>query len=149
MTNLDRATELAARLSEHAVHVESHTRAHHGPEFRSETFEEAAADVRAARDAILSLIAELREAWAERCYICRPGVPGVNEEGCSDCDERAGLHQAVAVLESELRRYREALEKARDELGVPGPGYPAPVVNAANIIAVALSSDPPAEKTQA
>ena len=30
-------------------------------------------------------------------------------------------------------RYREALDKIIHELGVPGPGYPQPVVNAYNI----------------
>lgn len=39
---------------------------------------------------------------------------------------------------AEIERLREALEKIRDELGVPQPGYPQPVANAADIARAAL-----------
>ena len=38
----------------------------------------------------------------ERCYICRPGIAGVSEEGCADCDREAGLHQRIDELESAI-----------------------------------------------
>jgi len=41
-------------------------------------------------------------------------------------------------LEARCQRCREALERIRDELGVPQPGYPAPVANAAEIAREAL-----------
>lgn len=44
----------------------------------------------------------------------------------------------VTRLEAERDRYKQALVAARNELGVPGPDYPAPVANAAGIIAGAL-----------
>jgi hypothetical protein len=53
---------------------------------------------------------ELEALRAERCYICRPGVAGVNEEGCSDCDEKAGLHAEIGYLRGALTRLKEELE---------------------------------------
>jgi len=41
-------------------------------------------------------------------------------------------------LESERDAYRKAIEDALNELGVPGPGYPAPVANAVGILRNAL-----------
>lgn len=44
--------------------------------------------------------------------------------------------------EWERRRYRDALYRILDELGVPGSGYPAPVVNAVAIAKEALAVTP-------
>lgn len=41
----------------------------------------------------------------------------------------------------EAQRFREAMLAALDELGVPGPGYPAPVANAVGILRHALGFD--------
>lgn len=46
--------------------------------------------------------------------------------------------KSLGFVRGERDRYRAALEQARDELGVPQPGCPAPVANAANIIKAAL-----------
>jgi hypothetical protein len=42
-------------------------------------------------------------------------------------------------LRAENTRYKAALEEIRNELGVPQPGYPAPVANAAHIARAALA----------
>jgi len=42
---------------------------------------------------------------------------------------------------AEVERLRAALEYIRDELGVPDPGYPMPIANAANRARAALSPD--------
>ena len=69
----------------------------------------------------------------------------------------AELEAEVKLLESEgnrlwkdfnsawekANRRRKALEAAGRELGVPQPGYPAPVANAAKIIAAALAEPEP------
>ena len=49
--------------------------------------------------------------------------------------------EAVFAMEAENARLREALEKARDELGVPTDDYPAPVASAVEIIKAALEGD--------
>lgn len=41
----------------------------------------------------------------------------------------------------EVARLRQAIRAALDELGVPGPGYPAPVANAVEILTRAVRSD--------
>ena len=46
--------------------------------------------------------AEVIRLHAERCYICRPDMPGVSQEGCADCDEKAGLHAQITVLRAAL-----------------------------------------------
>lgn len=46
----------------------------------------------------------------------------------------------VEELAEQLAVAVKALEEIRDELGVPGPGYPAPVANAAKAAAVALAT---------
>jgi hypothetical protein len=62
-----------------------------------------------------------------------------------------GIDKIVAEKDAEIAelrvgnaRMREALDQAGKELGVPQPGYPAPVANAAKIIADALSTPAPA-----
>ena len=49
-----------------------------------------------------------------------PGEPS-RSEGAGEC--------AIRII----RQYREALQAIRNELGVPGPGYIAPVANASEI----------------
>jgi len=44
--------------------------------------------------------------------------------------------------QAEVERLRAALEYIRDELGVPGPGYPMPIANAANRARAALAPEP-------
>lgn len=70
--------------------------------------------------------------------------------------DNARLQARVAELEEHVCRYekrnielvgqtdrlREALEAAANELGVPQPGYPAPVANAAEILRAALDVKP-------
>lgn len=54
---------------------------------------------------------------------------------------RAERDAAILELEKavgKVGRAREALTKAGNELGVPQPGYPAPVANAAEIISACL-----------
>ena len=54
----------------------------------------------------------------------------------------AGSHlDYVNKYYAEVQRLREALERIRDELGVPSPEYPAPVANAADIAAAALDRE--------
>lgn len=43
-----------------------------------------------------------------------------------------------------VEELRSAMRRAANELGVPQPGYPAPVANAANILRAALGDIPPA-----
>jgi hypothetical protein len=52
---------------------------------------------------------------------------------------RVGADHHVEEAEAECKGYREALKRAKAELGVPGPDYPAPVANAVKIIDQALS----------
>jgi hypothetical protein len=47
-------------------------------------------------------------------------------------------HRYIDELLDEVKRLQTALEAIRHELGVPQPGYPAPVANAANIATEAL-----------
>ena len=54
-----------------------------------------------------------------------PGEPS-HSEGVGDCAVRM------------LKFYRDALSKVKQELGVPGPGYMAPVANAYDIADAAL-----------
>jgi hypothetical protein len=51
----------------------------------------------------------------------------------------SGARRALGLAE-QLAVAVKALEEIRDELGVPGPGYPAPVANAAKAAAVALAT---------
>lgn len=53
--------------------------------------------------------------------------------------EGSGM-SGVEELAEQLAVAVKALEEIRDELGVPGPGYPAPVANAAKAAAVALAT---------
>ena len=55
--------------------------------------------------------------------------------------ENARLRDGWRAASDEARGLREALEKARDELGVPTPEYPAPVANAVEIIVAALAQE--------
>jgi len=48
------------------------------------------------------------------------------------------LWARAVELSREVSRLRKALEEIRDELGVPQPGYAAPVANAAHIARAAL-----------
>ena len=57
-----------------------------------------------------------------------PGEPS-QDEGAGDTAVRL------------LKRYRAALTKIKQELGVPDENYPAPVANAYNIALVALVPD--------
>ena len=45
----------------------------------------------------------------------------------------------IPELEAQLAQVREAIRTAMNELGVPGPDYPAPITNAVEILAKALS----------
>jgi hypothetical protein len=56
-----------------------------------------------------------------------------------DMDFIAEARTAIPGLIAEVRRLREALSKASDELGVTQPGYPSPVANANKFIKDALS----------
>lgn len=80
---------------------------------------------------------------ADRCPYCGDIVTV-----CRNCVVRpcgkgavwaAGYSAGISTLRAQLDEALIALRAARDELGVPQPGYPAPVANAANIIASALS----------
>lgn len=82
----------------------------------------------------------------DRIYPCqRCGKPRTMADGgttftvCDSCWETGSQPGAVGTLRAQLDEALIALRAARDELGVPQPGYPAPVANAANIIASALS----------
>ncbi len=57
-----------------------------------------------------------------------PGAPSGSDGGAGDCAVRL------------LTEYRDALHRIMLELGVPGPDYPMPVVNAYTIAADALSA---------
>jgi hypothetical protein len=66
-------------------------------------------------------------------------------KGAADTIQKALVTQAeegFASLQAANARMREALRRAGNELGIPQPGYPAPVANAAEIIASALSTKP-------
>ena len=52
-----------------------------------------------------------------------------------------GSARPAATVAATLKRYRDGLEQARDELGVPDESYPAPVANAVEIINAALSEE--------
>lgn len=47
------------------------------------------------------------------------------------CDRHSEAH--VAALEAQVARCQEAAERITKELGIPQPGYPAPVSNAYQI----------------
>ena len=53
-----------------------------------------------------------------------------NAEVYFDRDARVALPELL----DEVERLRKSIRAACDELGVPGPGHPAPVVNAFNIL---------------
>ncbi len=44
------------------------------------------------------------------------------------------MRKRAEAAESALTEALDAMRRALDELGVPGPGYPAPVENAVNIL---------------
>ena len=46
-----------------------------------------------------------------------------------------------AALRARVEKLREALQSVRNELGVPQPGYIAPVANASDIALAALAAD--------
>jgi septation ring formation regulator EzrA len=48
------------------------------------------------------------------------------------------LREGERAADKEIERLREALAEIRNELGVPQPGYPQPVANAADIAHAAL-----------
>lgn len=79
--------------------------------------------------------AEARCAELERHLASHPDRCAA-EAKCLPC-------RTAEEAESRAARYKEALREIRDELGVPQPGYPSPVVNAANIARAALAGGKP------
>jgi hypothetical protein len=55
---------------------------------------------------------EIERLKGERCYICRPDDPLASEEGCSDCDAKSDLHQAIDSFQAERGVLAEALKDA-------------------------------------
>jgi hypothetical protein len=53
----------------------------------------------------------------------------------------ANARKAHLEAEAEVERLRAAVTAACNELGVPQPGYPAPVANAAQILTEALEAN--------
>ncbi|KAF0156261.1 MAG: hypothetical protein FD189_1066 [Elusimicrobia bacterium] len=86
----------------------------------------------------------LRPTDRERnCIAFLAGLVG----GTPTLDSLEGWAQRVATnlaaLTAERDRLREALRAICNELGVPGPGYPAPVANAVAIALAVLSPTAP------
>lgn len=69
--------------------------------------------------------------------------PDVPRDYCSDGEFISESITAIPKLLARIRKLEmmvAAVRDARNELGVPQPGYPAPVANAANYLAEALAA---------
>jgi hypothetical protein len=58
---------------------------------------------------------------------------------CCDCCHYGGCAD-TSSLESKLKAAREALDGIMHEIGIPQPGYPAPIANAYQIAKQALAA---------
>lgn len=68
-----------------------------------------------------------------------------NERGAIACPRHipypvAEVREDYGSMRDKIARMTLAIDAALHELGMPGPGYPAPVANAVDILRVALAS---------
>lgn len=95
----------------------------------------------AERDALLEEVERLSLIlWGARCIYCGSTV-GPEKRNQDIGDEELRQHIKVCP-QHPLPKAIDAMRRAANELGVPQPGYPAPVANAASILRDALEPKP-------